>query len=340
MSKEFDPANDPNSHLSRYLAFFQTPGINPDCIREEVIKKFKNPDMNLLEADKLLEAETTERVKAAFQYNAEKMDRNSTHGALGKPTPPGLYSGKKIQNASISGMRIPGHFPNVNQLFGRLGGGLSPGDLQRMGIGSVGNELPKTDFRSYMIQQLRERQELKQQLTQTPVCVGTIGHLDHGPSHLTTAMNRVRVVGIDPGTDPLAVNVMDVDPSLLHGAAVGKSPTADQLMELYHQMRPNQEVILDSLSKLPEGKMLVTRGTGQRMDLAAAIRREEERVVCNRLEVFENDPYSAWFTYIERTGKPRISMTLREALERGCYFADTWIKPLYWAMYHRAPTIA
>lgn len=52
----------------------------------------------------------------------------------------------------------------------------------------------------------------------------------------------------------------------------------------------------------------------------------------------ENDLYHIWYTG-RQTGKNKIQMTMRVALEQGYFFAGTFITPLYFAMGFKAPTI-
>jgi hypothetical protein len=271
MSKEFDPANDPTSHLSRYLAFFQQPGINPDAMRPEIAKKFENPEMNLLDADRLLAAETVERVQNAVASVGRKMARNGVSGAHPLKYPESSLYGKPAPVA------VTGHLPfgmaNVNHLFGKLGGGFSPGDLQRMGIGPVGNEMVKTDFRSYMAQQIEERREIKASLTGQ--CMSA----------------AKQVVAHDPGTKNFVVGDLEGDQLRIRG-------------------------ILDNHE-----------------------RQWGEFFAEKRLDEYEKDPFAACYSWTRRTGKTRLSMVVWEAIEKGCFFADTWIKPLYWAMFKRAPSI-
>lgn len=271
MSKEFDPANDPTSHLSRYLAFFQQPGINPDAMRPEIAKKFENPNMNLLDADRLLAVETVERVQNAVAGVGRKMARNGVSGAHPLKYPESSLYGKPAP--VVVGGRLPGRLSNTNKLFGKLGGGFSPADLQNLGIGPVGNEVVKTDFRSYMAQQIEERRDAKASLT---------------GQCLTAAQ---RVIGHDPGTKKFVVGDL-------------------------------------------EGDQLKIREALDNHERAWA-----EYFAEKRIDEFEADPYRAWASYGHRTGKTRISMTVWEAISQGWYFADTWITPLYYAMYKRAPTI-
>lgn len=290
MSKDFDPINDPNSHLSRYLAFFQLPGINPDCIRDEVVKKFENPNLNLLEADKLLREETVTRVEQAVKGVGEKMARNGVSGAHSKYPESSLY-GKSVP---VVFGDFPTGMPSVNKAFGMMGGGFSPGDLRNLGIGPVGNEVIKTDFRSYMAQQLEERREVKASLTSQ--CVS----------------EAKRVIGHDPGTGKFAL--MDVD------------ETSGKLSE-----------IIDRSGSY--GKVGFTRGTGQSMDLGTALRQHDKLIEAQRIEEYTKDPFAACYSWGRRTGKTRLDMTVWQAIEKGCFFADTWIKPLYWAMFKQTPSI-
>ena len=292
MSKDFDPINDPTSHLSRYLAFFQLPGINPDCVRQEVVAKFENPNLSLLEADTLLREETVGRVEQAVKGVGEKMARNGVSGAHSKYPESSLY-GKSVP---VVFGDFPTGMPNVNKAFGMMGGGFSPGDLRHMGIGPVGNEVVKTDFRSYMAQQIEERRSVKLTLSDKDM-------IDVRPH---------RVIGHDPGTGKFAL--MDVD------------ETSVKLSD-----------IIDRSGSY--GKVGFTRGTGQSMDLGTALRQHEKLIEAQRIEEYTKDPFAACYSWGRRTGKTRLDMTVWKAIEEGCFFADTWIKPLYWAMFKQAPSI-
>lgn len=232
MKSEWNPAADPTSHLSRYLAFFQQPGINPQALREEVVKKFENPDMNLRDADELLERETTERLHKAHEALAHKLDRNSTQGAVGRPTPPGLYAnafyrshdgelhrskpmvlGDKVGVVSYEepdqlrrGIPFGPLVPNLNHLFGKFNGGLSQGDLTNFMAGITPPVHKSNVMGRFYADVMRMRQEAKAQ----HVNVGTIGHVEPGLSVLTSAVRRV--IGHDPGTDKFQVVDFEVHP--------------------------------------------------------------------------------------------------------------------------------
>lgn len=90
-------------------------------------------------------------------------------------------------------------------------------------------------------------------------------------------------------------------------------------------------------------KSYLPRSDSKPLDILEAIERgarESQRIQANkRLDAFANDPYASWATYVQRTGKIRLAMTLHQAVTQGWYFADTWIKPLHYAMGYNAPSI-
>lgn len=278
MSKEFDPINDPNSHLSRYLAFFQLPGINPDCIREEVVRKFENPSLNLREADVLLREETVGRVEKAVKGVGEKMARNGVSGAHPLKYPESSLYGKPAP--IVVGGRLPGRMSNVNKAFGMMAG-MPRGAMTSQDL--LPKPVQKT-IQEFIGESLDLRREAKRNLN-----IGTVGHLDYSETQLSKDVRRV--VAHDPGTKNFVVADLEGD-----------------------QLR---------IAEILENH-----------DRAWAMHFAEKR-----LAEYDNDPFAACYSWGRRTGKTRLEMTVWEAIEKGCFFADTWVKPLYWAMYRRAPSI-
>lgn len=127
---------NPDSHYNRYLAFFRQPHIRPEAMRQEVANQFLNPDLMLLDADRLLEDETNGRVRKHFETTADKLTRNGMSGAIVRPhvsltslcrsypDSERFNGSKRVPHVvSLSDPHI-GH--NPNKLFGRLGNNHTP----------------------------------------------------------------------------------------------------------------------------------------------------------------------------------------------------------------------
>lgn len=125
---------NPNSHYNRYLAFFLNPAIRPGAMRQEVAAQFLNPDLMLLDADRLLEDETIGRVQKEFERTRDKLLRNASHGALTRqrvsPTTTCQLTASKrtpVYLPIVSGrMSMTEPHNNPNKLFGKLGSNHTP----------------------------------------------------------------------------------------------------------------------------------------------------------------------------------------------------------------------
>lgn len=106
---------NPSSHYNRYLAFFLNPAILPGAMRQEVADQFLNPDLMLLDADRLLEDETIGRVQKQFESTGAKLARNGISGARRAPMP--IFPDR---------MAMTDPRNNPNKRFGRLGNNASP----------------------------------------------------------------------------------------------------------------------------------------------------------------------------------------------------------------------